>query len=89
MIKLKKIKEQELKDYPNAIATIAVGRHEAQLTAAEIIQLKYQLNKFALHNVKFSEKRAEVCATCRFNKKDNAVCDFCNERFSKYYPAQT
>lgn len=50
MIKLKKIKEQELKDYPAAVATIAVGRHEAQLTAVELIQLKYQLNKFALHN---------------------------------------
>ena len=88
-MKLRKLKASDAYQRGNNRYIIERGGKNIQLTAVELIQLKYQLNKFALHDVRFSEERAEVCATCRFNKKDNAVCDFCNERFSKYYPAQT
>ncbi len=47
MIHLKKITKAEIKDYPNAIATITVGRHDKQLTQKEIDYLFTNSQKFA------------------------------------------
>ena len=51
MIKLRKANKHEKKDYPNAVVTITVGTHEAQLTQKDIDLLHSKLNKFAIHSV--------------------------------------
>jgi hypothetical protein len=51
MLKLRKANRTEKKDFPNAVATITIGRHEAQLTQKDIDLLHSKLNKFAIHSV--------------------------------------
>ena len=64
MIKLKKIDSRDGKDFPDAIATLTVGSHEAQLTRDDLDKLQVQLNKFAIHSVSNSE-----AAVCRCGEK--------------------
>lgn len=45
MVKIRKANKQEIKDYPNAVATITIGRHEAQLTKNDIDKLLSKLNE--------------------------------------------
>ncbi len=58
MIKLRKANRHEKKDYPNALATIIVGKHEAQLTQKDIESLHSKLNKFAIHSVTLRDELA-------------------------------
>lgn len=47
-IKLRKADKYEKQDHPKAVATIRVGRHEAQLTQKQINDLQKELNRFTI-----------------------------------------
>ncbi len=45
-VKLRKVNKMEKQDFPTAVATIRIGRHEAQLTQKELDYLYKELKKF-------------------------------------------
>ncbi len=53
-MKLRKVNRIEKKDYPNAVVTITIGGHEAQLTQKDVDLLYDKLNEFVTHSVRGS-----------------------------------
>lgn len=64
-------------DYEQAI-TLLERAEENTPTSEE------QLATPAVSKSEGIERKPTVCLTCKFNKPNNAICDFCNDNASKY-----